>query len=368
MFSPFGSLIEARIVRDAGTGASRGFGFLEFGDRSAAETALASMNGQPCGSRSLRLSWALGRRSYESDGRLSSATHPGFHPPNFFHVHHVVTFAEALALSSPTNTTVYVGGLAPGTLPEHIKNVFRNYGMITDVRVNEDKGFAFVTFTTHESAAIAISMLTGTLVNGRAIRCSWGREAPSAAKDEEHAASAGAGVECAAHGMASTASSASAGRVFSVTDTEEPDPGTRPYEEVHGDRGGGIALSPLAESMPSTADSSNTLSRFMDRGAIQDSCPLSETSGSQTSDETVVRQGYVEALPVTHSGYIPLRARMYLPQDAPRMMMYAGPGSVMHGTGGIFGATSQPWFTGADAFPFQPPGHAYALPPSSSGL
>ncbi|KAA0045536.1 glycine-rich RNA-binding protein 1-like [Cucumis melo var. makuwa] len=44
-FSPFGDIVEAKIVSDRETGRSRGFGFVTFSEEDAMRSAIEAMNG-----------------------------------------------------------------------------------------------------------------------------------------------------------------------------------------------------------------------------------------------------------------------------------------------------------------------------------
>jgi len=57
-FSAFGSMSDARVMWDMGSGKSRGYGFLSFRDKTDAEQAIATMNGEWLGSRAIRVNWA----------------------------------------------------------------------------------------------------------------------------------------------------------------------------------------------------------------------------------------------------------------------------------------------------------------------
>lgn len=54
----FGTLSDARVMWDMNSGKSRGYGFLAFRDRTDAEQAIATMNGEWLGSRAIRVNWA----------------------------------------------------------------------------------------------------------------------------------------------------------------------------------------------------------------------------------------------------------------------------------------------------------------------
>jgi nucleolysin TIA-1/TIAR len=57
-FGAFGTLSDARVMWDMNSGKSRGYGFLAFRDRTDAEQAIATMNGEWLGSRAIRVNWA----------------------------------------------------------------------------------------------------------------------------------------------------------------------------------------------------------------------------------------------------------------------------------------------------------------------
>jgi len=57
-FASFGTIMSARVVMDKMSGRSKGFGFVEIEDDSAADTAIEKMNGQTIGGRAVRVSEA----------------------------------------------------------------------------------------------------------------------------------------------------------------------------------------------------------------------------------------------------------------------------------------------------------------------
>ena len=52
-FSEFGSVTSAKVMMERDTGRSKGFGFVEMGSDAEAQQAIAGMNGQSLGGRSL---------------------------------------------------------------------------------------------------------------------------------------------------------------------------------------------------------------------------------------------------------------------------------------------------------------------------
>jgi len=87
-----------------------------------------------------------------------------------------VNYDAVAAQSGDTNSTVYVGNLIPYTTQADLIPLFQGYGYIVEVRMQADRGFAFVKLDTHHNAALAITQLQNRLVHGRPIKCSWGKD------------------------------------------------------------------------------------------------------------------------------------------------------------------------------------------------
>jgi len=86
---------------------------------------------------------------------------------------------EQVASQTPDwQTTVYVGNLTPYTSVNDLVPLFGNYGYVVETRFQSDRGFAFIKMETHSNAAMAICQLNGYNVNGRPLKCSWGKERP----------------------------------------------------------------------------------------------------------------------------------------------------------------------------------------------
>ncbi|XP_020715172.1 nucleolysin TIA-1 isoform X2 [Ceratitis capitata] len=122
------------------------------------------MNGQWLGSRSIRTNWATRKPPAT---KLDVNAKP-------------LTFDEVYNQSSPTNCTVYCGGIngaLSGFLNEEIlQKTFSPYGTIQEIRVFKDKGYAFVRFSTKEAATHAIVGVHNTEINQQPVKCAWGKE------------------------------------------------------------------------------------------------------------------------------------------------------------------------------------------------
>ncbi len=186
-FSAFGSLSDARVMWDMNSGKSRGYGFLAFRDRTDAEQAIATMNGEWLGSRAIRVNWANqktqgsapgggGGAPIQSPSMGMQAPMPGGAPAPMNYMSGPLSYEGVLAQTPSYNTTVYVGNLVPYCTQADLIPLFQSIGYLSEIRMQADRGFAFVKLDTHENAAMAIVQLQGQLVHGRPIKCSWGKD------------------------------------------------------------------------------------------------------------------------------------------------------------------------------------------------
>lgn len=147
----------AKVVMDPVTRMSKGFGFVRFGSKEEADQALQTMNGVFCSSRPMRVSVATERNKARQQLGFCMSEEDG------------------------ANTTVFVGGLDPGTLEEELRTRFGALGEIVSVKVPPGRGCGFVQYTTKEAAEIAIAQMNGAVVGGVKVRCAWGRSAAARA-------------------------------------------------------------------------------------------------------------------------------------------------------------------------------------------
>ncbi|GLV39623.1 Rox8 [Carabus blaptoides fortunei] len=170
-FAPFGEISNCRIVRDPQTLKSKGYAFVSFVKKAEAENAIAAMNGQWLGSRSIRTNWSTRKPPPPRSDRPSRGA--GKQP----------TFEEVYNQSSPTNCTVYCGGFTNGISEELMQKTFSPFGLIQDIRVFKDKGYAFIRFATKDAATHAIESTHNTEINGQTVKCFWGKESGGVGAD-----------------------------------------------------------------------------------------------------------------------------------------------------------------------------------------
>lgn len=68
IFSPFGEVVSAKIITDKVTGRSRGFGFVEMSDDSAAKQAISELDNSSIDGRNIRVNEARPREEKPAGG------------------------------------------------------------------------------------------------------------------------------------------------------------------------------------------------------------------------------------------------------------------------------------------------------------
>ncbi|KAL2960610.1 hypothetical protein AAZX31_17G046400 [Glycine max] len=175
-FSVYPSCSDARVMWDQKTGRSRGFGMFWFCDSiyQDAQSAINDLTGKWLGSRQIRCNWAT-KGASASDEKQTSDSRSVVELTNGSSDGQETTNDDTPE-KNPQYTTVYVGNLAPEVTSVDLHQHFHslNAGTIEDVRVQRDKGFGFVRYSTHAEAALAIQMGNARILFGKPIKCSWG--------------------------------------------------------------------------------------------------------------------------------------------------------------------------------------------------
>ncbi|KAL8868005.1 MAG: hypothetical protein Q9174_005279 [Haloplaca sp. 1 TL-2023] len=140
------------------------------------------MDGEWLGSRAIRCNWA-NQKGQPSISQQAAMNAMGMTPTTPFGHHHFPTHGvqsyDMIVTQTPAwQTTCYVGNLTPYTTQNDLVPLFGNFGYVVETRFQSDRGFAFVKMDTHENAAMAICQLSGYNVNGRPLKCSWGKDRP----------------------------------------------------------------------------------------------------------------------------------------------------------------------------------------------
>ena len=192
-FSPYGVIRYMRVFEE------KGYAFITFCDKQTATNAIVSVHGSEVNGQKLNCNWA-------KDPRAPNEATAANGPSGFS------TYEEAYYESSPTNCNVYLGGVMKGLTRQLVMTTFRPYGVIRDMRVFENKGYAFITFRNKESATNAILSVDNTEVNGHLVKCSWGRDSGDLNQTPAPSGPAGSVSLQAAHAQYSYCSSGQMGQ------------------------------------------------------------------------------------------------------------------------------------------------------------
>ncbi|XP_057974178.1 polyadenylate-binding protein RBP47-like [Malania oleifera] len=163
--SRYPSVKAAKVVIDANTGRSKGYGFVRFEDDNERTQAMTEMHGAYCSSRAMRIGAATPRKSsgyqqqYSQGGYASNG----------------VSGQGVQSDGDSTNTTIFVGGLDPSVTDEDLRQPFTQYGEVVSVKIPSGKGCGFVQFANRNDAEEALQKLNGTIIGKQTVRLSWGR-------------------------------------------------------------------------------------------------------------------------------------------------------------------------------------------------
>ncbi|KAJ4717750.1 Oligouridylate-binding protein like [Melia azedarach] len=177
-FSVYPSCSDARVMWDQKTGRSRGFGFVSFRNQQDAQSAINDLTGKWLGSRQIRCNWAT-KGAGTNEDKQSSDAKSVVELTNGSSEDGKETTNNEAPENNPQYTTVYVGNLASEVTQLDLHRQFHSFGagVIEEVRVQRDKGFGFVRYSTHAEAALAIQMGNTTQSSylfGKQMKCSWG--------------------------------------------------------------------------------------------------------------------------------------------------------------------------------------------------
>lgn len=185
--SRFPSCKSAKIMTDAMTGQSRGYGFVRFSEEGDQQRALVEMQGVYCGNRPMRISTATPKtrsHTYGHQGAGNQMAPPvpgpagamGWNMPQPFYNQAPFNPMQPMnQFTDPNNTTVFVGGLSGYVTEDELRSFFQGFGEITYVKIPPGKGCGFVQFVHRHAAEMAINQMQGYPIGNSRVRLSWGR-------------------------------------------------------------------------------------------------------------------------------------------------------------------------------------------------
>ncbi|XP_015759457.1 PREDICTED: nucleolysin TIAR-like [Acropora digitifera] len=174
-FAPFGQVTDCRVVKDSGSGKSKGYGFVSFLKKEDAEKAMKEMKGAQLKGRPIRTNWAARKAMPQSkkmkitvfeDCRFKSFKGLCFNPPqvNKFNkiINHLTFFPFFIFLCVCSDDT--------------LRQNFSQFGQIYDVKIFPEKFYGFIKFYTHDQALEAIFQSQRMVLGDNLLKCSWGKE------------------------------------------------------------------------------------------------------------------------------------------------------------------------------------------------
>ena len=149
---------------ERGTSRPRGFGFVTFANRDAAEAAISKMDQSQLDGRTIRVNESKPRGEGPGAGG-GGGGRPGMGPGG----------VGGFNPQGRDEVKLYVGNLSFETTEDSVRQMFEKYGQVTDCFLPTDRdtgrvrGFAFVTMPAKE-AEEACDKVNGLEVDGRALR------------------------------------------------------------------------------------------------------------------------------------------------------------------------------------------------------
>jgi RNA recognition motif-containing protein len=73
LFTEFGAVVSSTVIKDRDSGQSKGFGFVEMSDDTAAKAAMSALNGKEVSGRSIMVNEARPQEDRRSGGSFSKS-------------------------------------------------------------------------------------------------------------------------------------------------------------------------------------------------------------------------------------------------------------------------------------------------------
>eukprot|EP00899_Mesostigma_viride_P019743 jgi/Mesvir1/27770/Mv07454-RA.1 len=142
-FAPFGTILSCKVATEGASGASKGYGFVQFASEDAAREAISKVNNMLLNDKQVYVGPFLRREDRHHGGRNDKFLN------------------------------LYVKNLSESVTEDQLREVFATKGPVASVAIMKDaegksRGFGFVNYENAESAASAVSELDGHQHDGKA--------------------------------------------------------------------------------------------------------------------------------------------------------------------------------------------------------
>eukprot|EP00887_Chlorella_sp_A99_P001735 scaffold8.g1735.t1 len=201
------SVRSAKVITDAATGRSKGYGFVRFSQPEERDRALTEararllgfgMSGHFLSNRPIRVSLATAKKNTGGGGAAAGPGMGGPLGPGGAMGGPGGGGAPHPSDLDPTNTTLFIGGLSSQVTEEQLRSSFARFGDIIYVKIPQGKGCGFVqasrilrkilrkilqstAFVLRTAAERAMAAMNGQVLGTSAMRISWGRSSSRAA-------------------------------------------------------------------------------------------------------------------------------------------------------------------------------------------
>jgi len=166
LFSVFGHITSAVVMKDPATGFSRRYGFVNFANPEDADKAIAEMDGHKIESNRLIVNRAQHKRQPTGYGNRGGYGFDMTLPMPQLRPRHQQAPTQAL--------NVYVKHLDLSTDEEALTDAFKQFGNIISAKIVRDatgisRGFGFIVFSTAEEASAAVSQMNGKHIGAQQV-------------------------------------------------------------------------------------------------------------------------------------------------------------------------------------------------------
>ncbi|KAK1784582.1 hypothetical protein P4O66_019961 [Electrophorus voltai] len=150
-FSAFGNILSSKVVCDEN--GSKGYGFVHFETREAAERAIERLNGMLLNDRKVFIGHFKSHKEREAE----------------------------MGARAKKFTNVYIKNFGEDMDDDKLKEIFSKFGQTLSTRVMTDesgksKGFGFVNFERHEDAQRAVDEINGKELNGKKVYVAYAQK------------------------------------------------------------------------------------------------------------------------------------------------------------------------------------------------
>ena len=161
-FEHIGGVIGARVIYERGTDRSRGYGYVDFENKSYAEKAIQEMQGKEIDGRPINCDMSTSKPAGNNDRAKKFGDTP----------------------SEPSDT-LFLGNLSFNADRDAIFELFAKHGEVVSVRIpthpetEQPKGFGYVQFSNMEDAKKALDALQGEYIDNRPVRLDFSSPRPN---------------------------------------------------------------------------------------------------------------------------------------------------------------------------------------------